>query len=914
MKWKEIKRQVITESKRKKKTSDDVCSSLNHIEEYIISKTPKIINSIELLLQTNKNVFKEKYQVFKNGELHEIDTWCINEIYNQLIYKQYNNRFREILKLGMIYCVSILLIQYCNSWVTNTIKYFHTFNADLLFNFIIWCVICFMLGIYCYWNRVINFKVSVLIAVIYLTLRFFKELHPDWYFITYRKICYMDILVGILLIASSINCYKPQNFRMISYVYRFIFSIKEKINQIKRAKGNKETAENQHFATISDNPIKHKNEDRFAFYEEAELFLDKLLEQSASYQEHALIVGLEGEWGTGKTSFINMIECAISDSNKYSNFRLINFSSWNYRNANQLTVELLSTISEVIGIKEITKVIDKYIKVFEGTPFHWLTRLTSIFCKEAKTTIEYFNDVNEKLRDCPLTLIIAVDDIDRLVKEEILEVLKLVRNTANFRKIVYVIAYDKDYVEQTLKECSICEPQKYLEKIFNVPFLLPEKSKKQKVTLYKEILYRNIFWGRTDQTEKGIDAFVEQFGEHLSTRNVKRLAKQLQLNTPFIREDGMSFDLDIYDTLILYYLNIKYKPMFEKLKRLSYEIKKTYKHPKELIYCSGGYIFMNLADKNKDYIDYTEKYIVPIVGTDNADFVLELIKGLFKNSESKSAYSISYADVYPIFFTRTFPNDYVKIKDFIDASKKATFPKILKEWNNNKNRSMLRLVISYLRYEDYTETEFISMFKDIISEVTIKEFWTQYSIRPPQDRTFCIIPGINYKQNWNSENYRNVIKKIIENTEYDNVFSQRFTLLLHSETYKYIYERDYYSYISICNKYLDVYLSYKNKFDDFNYDFWSMPLSIYNGTHNDKDLNIIQEKCKTHILQHINSFAENWSKNKENHFLACVFCTPIMIPGYMNGGWQDLFYKFIQDNKDKIDEYTANLFYDKNEV
>ena len=90
-----------------------------------------------------------------------------------------------------------------------------------------------------------------------------------------------------------------------------------------------------------------------------------------------------------------MIECAISNYNKSSQFKLVKFSSWNYRNSNQLTVELLSVISESIGEKEIRKAIDKYIKVFEGTSLQWLAVLTKAFCGGDKTTQEYFNDVNE---------------------------------------------------------------------------------------------------------------------------------------------------------------------------------------------------------------------------------------------------------------------------------------------------------------------------------------------------------------------------------------------------------------------------------------------------------------------------------------------------------------------------------------
>lgn len=815
-----------------------------------------------------------------------------------------NKVLKGILKWFIIYCTCIFFIQLCNPLIVDTAKYFQVFNANLNFNQLIWLILCLLVGTFCFLNRIINLKVVSIIVAVYCTFRFLEELHTEWSFMQYGSIYYLDILVGVLLFSAFI-----EGIKTITWRYK----------RIKRQKENTSNHECKSSATYSDNSITRKEDDRFGFYEEAELFLYKLEKHKVSYQNHALIVGLEGEWGSGKSSFINMIECAISDCSKNSQFKLIKFSSWNYRNSNQLTIELLSTISEAIGVKEVTKAIDKYIKIFEGTSFQWLAGLTRVFCGGDKTTKEYFNSVNEKLRYCNQTLIIAVDDIDRLVKDEVLEVLKLLRNTANFRNIVYVVAYDKAYVEDTLKEYGISNSEKYLEKIFNVPFLLPEKSIEQRKELYKEILQKNILFNQTDKTDNGISAFVNEFGEYISIRNIKKLAKQLLINTPFIREDGFTFELDIYDTLILYYLNIKYKRMYDKLRELSNGINKLDIYKKELIYCSGGNILINiLNDKNEetDIKFYTEKKIIPIVGNKDADIVSKFIYSLFRVFDrryNKTAYCMSNPDVYPIFFSKKIPEDYVKTKDFIDESKKSSFPEKLIEWNKPKGRTMLGWVISSLRYEDYNDDEFISMFKTVISEVTIKELWTINAKNLPVDKTLKTIPGIDCRYNWKSDGYKSNVRRVIENIEYDNTFSQRFALLIQSEMYKQIYETEHDRYISICEKYLDVYLSQNNSFDSFNYDFWGILSFLYEFTHEDKVVRGMQEKCKSHILRNIKSFAENWDKNKDNGYLSCVFSTNLAaILHNSSGGWKKYFLEFIEDNKDKIGGGIVSLFYTNN--
>lgn len=65
-----------------------------------------------------------------------------------------------------------------------------------------------------------------------------------------------------------------------------------------------------------------------------------------------------------------------------------------------------------------------------------------------------------------------IDDLDRLDADEILEVLKLIRNTANFPYLKFVVACDRKYVIEQLRSRAIDE--KYLEKIFMVDFQLPQ--------------------------------------------------------------------------------------------------------------------------------------------------------------------------------------------------------------------------------------------------------------------------------------------------------------------------------------------------------------------------------------------------------------------------------------------------------
>ncbi len=69
-------------------------------------------------------------------------------------------------------------------------------------------------------------------------------------------------------------------------------------------------------------------------------------------------------------------------------------------------------------------------------------------------------------------ILIVIDDIDRLTSEEIRDVFKLVRLTASFPNVIYLLAFDRARVEQALTDPGIAG-RAYLEKIIQVSFDLP---------------------------------------------------------------------------------------------------------------------------------------------------------------------------------------------------------------------------------------------------------------------------------------------------------------------------------------------------------------------------------------------------------------------------------------------------------
>ena len=73
-------------------------------------------------------------------------------------------------------------------------------------------------------------------------------------------------------------------------------------------------------------------------------------------------------------------------------------------------------------------------------------------------------------------LIIFIDDIDRLDKSEVMAVIKLIRNSANFFNTIFVVSYDKEYLTNAITSISD-QGEIFLEKIFQVELNPPSFDK-----------------------------------------------------------------------------------------------------------------------------------------------------------------------------------------------------------------------------------------------------------------------------------------------------------------------------------------------------------------------------------------------------------------------------------------------------
>ena len=85
-----------------------------------------------------------------------------------------------------------------------------------------------------------------------------------------------------------------------------------------------------------------------------------------------------------------------------------------------------------------------------------------------------------------------IDDIDRLCNEDIAFVMQLVKNIADFPKIIYILAYDNDIVTKALNHTDGDNGRDFMEKIVQVPIQMPMFSEQDLLNYFGKELRKII--------------------------------------------------------------------------------------------------------------------------------------------------------------------------------------------------------------------------------------------------------------------------------------------------------------------------------------------------------------------------------------------------------------------------------------
>lgn len=218
----------------------------------------------------------------------------------------------------------------------------------------------------------------------------------------------------------------------------------------------------------------------------------------------SLVIGLHGGWGAGKTSIINLMleELNSAGANMFDEERpiILNFSPWSYSGQNQLIYSFFRRLSSELRQspylehkKKIIHLLELYVSFFTHKPVPRTLRpkhnFMSRFLRPTRHLEETYGwesgrdltqikaELNHLLRQQKHKIIIIIDNISRLLNDEICQIFQIVKSIGDYANTVYLLSYDKQQVLHATQSVFGNEGKQLLEKVIQLPFEVPTISK-----------------------------------------------------------------------------------------------------------------------------------------------------------------------------------------------------------------------------------------------------------------------------------------------------------------------------------------------------------------------------------------------------------------------------------------------------
>jgi len=313
--------------------------------------------------------------------------------------------------------------------------------------------------------------------------------------------------------------------------------------------------------------------------------------RSMSAQD-GIVLAINGQWGSGKTSAANMVHDAIEKSQNGSEERIsvVWFNPWWFSGQENLVKAFFNEVSSsletkvsgkiVAGLKSVGKrVSGAKGLILAGADLLPGGAIAKALAEGSLSALEKLlgNDESleqarakfcEALRESGKKILVITDDIDRLPADEARQIFRLVKSVADLPNVIHLLLFDRETARKAVGEPADLESPEWLEKIVQAAFDLPPIIPHDLHRLFLSRL-QNVVSSSTalDQTRWG-NTFYSAVAPWLRTpRDVSRLLNVLSVSWPATLDN-----LDLTDFVALETLRV-FEPRLHEFVR---------KHPESL--------------------------------------------------------------------------------------------------------------------------------------------------------------------------------------------------------------------------------------------------------------------------------------------------------------------------------------------
>jgi len=531
-------------------------------------------------------------------------------------------------------------------------------------------------------NYIADSKVTLIIIGITLIYFYYRVTGQVWnfYHFSFSSIFkYADILFVICFFQCIIQFrFKWLHEKVLKVLYRSNKET-EKNQKVESDNENKE----HDIPFIADESLGEDGEDEFNYTQYVKKVVEKI---KISKFDKAFAIGVNGEWGSGKTSFIDLMKRELKNDEAVIQ---VDFNAWQSSSPDQIIQDFFDIVQKHLQRhhSSIGKLINRYankLVSINGTMINQMIQSVVSLMTGMESLSDLYLAINRALKKIDRKLIIYIDDIDRMDQNEIMEVLRLIRNTANFRNTFFIVAYDRDYLISAIEKHNSAKANLYLEKIFQLEISLPYFNKQK----LKDILAKSITDKLPNKYHNEINYCILTNGGFLdgwinNLRDVNLLANSFLLNSQNLLDDLLLSDFLKTELLRIKFPQV-YKILFTRTEFL--ETPKNYQN-----YLSYTYRLKHNDDDGdtlKSYLQTNKKSLR--LAEEKLNQIIDFIDRIFVqpniNANSKVSLSIVFFDKFFRYASYALDPDKILEQEFIKArnSSQEVFNEKISQWYEEK--------------------------------------------------------------------------------------------------------------------------------------------------------------------------------------------------------------------------------------
>lgn len=311
-------------------------------------------------------------------------------------------------------------------------------------------------------------------------------------------------------------------------------------------------------SSIIDVPRRHDQEDLFGI----KIYQDALI-QYIKLTDTPITIALQGEWGSGKTSLMNLLRWNLCDIDN-AQFFPIWINTWQFslmKTPAQAIISILEGIINQIGALNPTHKWEESKRKIGGL----FKKIASVGTKVTASTVgvdgEALEDlfgsdngqsdilqlkeeisklVDESLKNNPnkAGFTFFIDDLDRIDPPVAVEILELLKNIFDLEHCIFILAIDYDVVIKGLKpkfgeltDKNEREFRSFFDKIIQLPFSMPVANYNID-TFLVDALSKINFFSEEEMKDHSIQEAVSELARlsvGTNPRSLKRLTNTLSL-------------------------------------------------------------------------------------------------------------------------------------------------------------------------------------------------------------------------------------------------------------------------------------------------------------------------------------------------------------------------------------------------